>query len=116
MAITGQRDLRRRAIPPSTNLPHPPVGPSIPSDTSAINQVAIMLPQGPPVIDHMVVAPPTTPLNEEQHKRIVSDAKNRLQHMILCEIPFPSKLEMQTHATHALEASIDIVLQGLEVY
>ena len=84
---------------------------------SAINQVAILMPpQGPPVIDHMVVAPPTTPLNEEQHKQIVSDAKNRLRHMILCEIPFPSKLEMQTHATRALKASIDIVLQGLEVY
>ena len=62
--------------------------------TSVMNQVAVVMPQGPLAISH-VVTPPTSPLDEEQQKHIVSEAKSRLRQVVLCEIPFPSKLEMQ---------------------
>ena len=114
MAIMGQRDLRRREIPLSASTLHPPVGAPIPNNMSVVNQVAVAMPQGPLAISH-VATPPTSPLDEEQKKHIVLEAKSHLQQAVLCEIPFPSKLKMHTHATRALEASIDTVLPGVEV-
>ena len=114
VAIMGQCDLRRREIPLSASVLHPPVGAPIPNNTSVINQVAVAMPQGPLAISH-VATPPTSPLDEEQKKCIVSEVKSRLRQAVLCEIPFPSKLKMHAHATCALKASIDAVLPGVEV-
>jgi len=112
VAITGQRDLRRRAMPSSLPLS---IGAPIPNVASVTNQVAVTMPQGPPAVSHMVVTPPTSPLDKEQQRLIVSEAKSRLRHFVLCEIPFPSTSEMHTHATRVLETSIDAVLQGLNI-
>ena len=108
MAITGQRDLRCREIPLSASALHPPVGAPIPNNTLVVNKVAVAMPQGPLAISH-VATPPTSPLDEEQKKCIASEAKSRLRQAVLCEIPFPSKLEMHAHATRTLEASIDVL-------
>ncbi|KIM61665.1 hypothetical protein SCLCIDRAFT_9359 [Scleroderma citrinum Foug A] len=106
---TGDNSCLQGEIPLSASALHPPVGAPISNNTSVINQVAVAMPQGPLAISH-VATPPTSPLDEEQKKRIVSEAKSHLQQAVLCEIPFPSKLEMHAHATRALEASIDAVL------
>ena len=112
VAITGQRDLRRRAMPSSLPLS---IGAPIPNDASVTNQVAVTMPQGPPAVSHMVVTPPTSPLDKEQQRLIVSEVKSHLRHFVLCEIPFPSMSEMHTHATRVLKTSIDTVLQGLNI-
>ena len=111
VAITGEREIRCRAVPLSGFVPTVEAA----QVHSIVDQAGVAMPHSPSNIDHAISTPSVSPLSKEQVRLIVSGAKGRLQRMILCETPFPSTAKMDTLAQHALDTSINSVLQGTRI-
>jgi len=82
---------------------------------SILDQVGVAMPHSPLNIDHTISTPSVSPLSKEQVTLIVLEAKGHLQHVILCKTLFPSTAKMDTLAQHALDTSINSVLQGMRI-